>query len=57
VGDAERLFVATARTQRPKEIWKEARELNLPVGELLEWVARQVKNAGHAGEAVNEPGP
>ncbi len=56
VRDAERLFDATARTQRPKEIWQAARRLSLPVGELLEWVDRQVKNAGHAGEAVNEPG-
>ncbi len=48
VGDAQRLFDATARTQGPKEIWQAAQRLGLPVGELLEWVDRQVKNAGQA---------
>ena len=47
VADAERLFEATARTQGPKEIWQAAERLRLPVGELLEWVDRQLKNAGH----------
>jgi hypothetical protein len=57
VDEAERLFVATAVMHRPKEIWQAAQRLNLPVGELLKWVDRKVKNAGHAGEAVNEPPP
>jgi hypothetical protein len=57
VGDAERLFAATARMQRPKEIWQAAQRLRLPVGELLDWVDRQVKNTGHASEVANEPGP
>ena len=48
VGDAQRLFDATARTQGPKEILQSAQRLRLPVGELTEWVDRQVKNAGQA---------
>jgi hypothetical protein len=48
IGDAQRLFDATARMQGPKEIWQAAERLGLPVGELLEWVDRQFKNAGHA---------
>lgn len=55
VGDAERLFNATARTEGPKEIWRAAQRLGLPVGELLEWVHRQVRNAGHASQGMNEP--
>ena len=48
VGDAQRLFDATARTQGPKEILRAAQRLRLPVGELMEWVDRQVKSAGQA---------
>jgi hypothetical protein len=55
VDDAQRLFRATAQTQGPKEIWQAAQRLCLPVGELLEWVDRQVKNTAHAGKAPHEP--
>lgn len=48
VGDAQRLFDATAGTQGLKEILQTARRLRLPVGELLEWVDLHVKNAGQA---------
>ncbi|HEY7315567.1 MAG TPA: hypothetical protein VH643_39930 [Gemmataceae bacterium] len=48
VGDAQRLFDATVRTQGPKEILQAAQRLRLPVGELLAWVDRQVKNASQA---------
>ncbi len=47
VADAQRLFDATADMQGPKEIWQTAQRLGIPVSELLLWVDRQVKKAGH----------
>jgi hypothetical protein len=56
VADAQRLFDATARTQGPKEIWQAAERLGLPVGELLEWVQRQVHLTAESAEnAENWP--
>jgi hypothetical protein len=55
VNDAQRLFETTARMQRPGEIWQAAQDLGLQVGELLEWVDRQVKNCAGVDGGVHEP--